>query len=96
MKIQLKKFGEVLISRPTGKDAYNGFLPTLKNLSENENLEVDFEGVFSLSPSWADEFLTPMLQNFGNRLFLIKSQNPSVLTTIEILEETNNYKFQMS
>ncbi|HBR81060.1 MAG: hypothetical protein UW63_C0050G0004 [Candidatus Uhrbacteria bacterium GW2011_GWF2_44_350] len=96
MKIQLKKFGEVLISRPTGKDAYIGFLPTLKNLSENENLEVDFEGVFSLSPSWADEFLTPMLQNFGNRLFLIKSQNPSVLTTIEILEETNNYKFQMS
>lgn len=95
MRIQLEKFGNTLTSRPAGKDAYTGFSSTLKNIPEGELVEVDFDGVSSLSPSWGDEFLTPLLERFGKLLFLKNTQNPSVSTTIETLEETNNYKFQI-
>jgi len=95
MKIIIKKFGDLLTSRPAGKDAYAGFLPTLKNLAKDEIVEVDFEGVNSLSPSWADEFLTPLLKQYSDRLCLKNTQNLSVLTTIETLEETNNYKLKI-
>lgn len=95
MKIAIKKFGDMLTSRPAGKDAYAGFLPTLKNIGENEPVEIDFEDVGSLSPSWADEFLTPLLKQYGERLCLKTSQNLSVSTTIETLEETNGYKFKV-
>lgn len=95
MKIAIKKFGDMLTSRPAGKDAYAGFLPTLKNVGEDETVEVDFDGVNSLSPSWADEFLTPLQAKYGNRIYLINTQNPPVKMTVETLEETNDIKFQI-
>lgn len=95
MKIQLEKFGSTLTSRPAGKDAFAGFSSVLKNVADNETVEVDFNGVSSLSPSWGDEFLSPLLEKFGKRLILINTQNPSVSATIEILEETSRNKFQI-
>jgi hypothetical protein len=96
MKIELKKFGEILISRPAGKDAYAGFLPILKKVSEGETVIVDCAGIQALSPSWADEFLTPLLEKFKKNFYLTNTQNPSVALTVETLEETNGYKFQIS
>lgn len=95
MKIQLEKFGSILTSRPAGKDAYAGFLSVLNTIADDETVEVDFNGVSSLSPSWGDEFLTPLLGKFGERLLLIHAKNLSVSMTIETLEETNGIKFQV-
>ncbi len=95
MKIQLEKFGSTLTSRPAGKDAYAGFSSVLNTATADELIELDFSGVSSLSPSWGDEFLTPLLAKFGNRLTLVNTRNPSVSTTIETLEETNGIKFQV-
>lgn len=94
MLIKLKKFGTVLSSRPAGKDSYAGFLPVLADVHAGEQVEVDFDGVIAFTPSWGDEFLTPLLQRFGDRLKLINTSNSSVQTTIELLEETNGYTFQ--
>lgn len=95
MKIQLEKFGSILTSRPAGKDAYAGFSSMLNAVANDELVELDFSGVSSLSPSWGDEFLTPLLEKFGERLVLMNAKNPSVSTTIETLEETNGIKFQV-
>ena len=93
MIISLEKFGTTLISRQTGREAFAAFKPSLGNVSTNENIEVDFNGVITFSPSWGDEFLTPLLRKYENRLILKNTQNPSVKATLEILEQINKRKF---
>lgn len=93
MKIELKKFGITLISRQAGKEAWAAFQPTLAQLPPGEVLTVDFDGVITFSPSWGDEFLTPLLRQFGDRLILQPTNNPSVTITVELLETTHHKKF---
>jgi len=96
MKIELKKFGTTLISRQTGREALSAFQPTLQGINPEENLEINFEGILTFSPSWGDEFLTPLAKKFGSRLILIVTDNPSVKATLEILEKANGIKFKIS
>jgi len=42
---------------------------------------------------WGDEFLTPLCKRYKERFKLIKTDNPSVIATIETLEEVHNIKF---
>lgn len=95
MKLQLEKFGKTLISRELGSEAFKAFQPTLRDLPENEELEIDFSGVLTLSPSWADEFLSPLLNIIGDRLALLPSDNLSVQATIRILQEANERPFKI-
>lgn len=95
MKLQLVKFGETLISRELGSEAFKAFQSTLRGLPENEELEIDFSGVLTLSPSWADEFLSPLLNQLNDKLILLKSDNLSVLATLKILGEANKRSYKM-
>lgn len=85
MIIPLKKFGSTLVSRPSGKEAWLAFQPVLNEVSENEEIIVDFNDVVVLTPSWADEFLTPLQKRFNNRVKLHNTDNPSVAATLAIL-----------
>lgn len=85
MIIQLKKFGTTLVSRPSGKEAWLAFQPVLSEISSNEEIVVDFIDVVVLTPSWADEFLTPLRQKFNGRVKLQNIDNPSVVATLAIL-----------
>ena len=87
MRIEIKKFGDILISRQAGKEAYAAFLPTLDTIKEGELVLIDFSDVKVLTPSWADEFLTPLLDRFDNSLKLIPSDNSSIKLTIKTIEE---------
>ncbi len=95
MKIKLEKFGTTLISRELGSEAFKALQPTLLELPPNEELEIDFSGVLTLSPSWADEFLSPLLNQLGNKLILLPSDNLSVHATLRILKEANKQSFKM-
>lgn len=95
MIIELKKFGTTLISRQTGREAFLVFQSTLKDAVKDENIVIDFEGVLTFSPSWGDEFLTPLLNKYGNRLILKSTSNPSVEATLEILEKSSGKNFQV-
>ena len=96
MKIELKKFGTTLISRQAGREASAAFNPSLEDVKKNESVEVDFDGVNTFSPSWGDEFLHPLQKRFGKKLFLINTKNLSVKVTLELLEEVNKTKFNIS
>lgn len=85
MVINLNKFGTILVSRPAGKEASLAFNPTLRDVKSDEKIEVDFTGVEVLTPSWADEFLTPLFNTFGNRISLTNTQNSSVIESLKIL-----------
>ena len=93
MRVELKKFGTTLISRQNGREAFAAFQPQLTALGENKNLELDFEGVITFSPSWGDEFLSPLLKKYDARLILINTGNPSVKATLELLEKINQKPF---
>ena len=94
MKLQLEKFGKTLVSRELGSEARKAFQPTLRELPENEELEIDFSGVFTFSPSWGDEFLSPLLNQIGDKLVLLPSDNLSVQATLKILQEANKRPFK--
>mgnify|MGYP001576466548 CR=1 FL=1 len=95
MKLQLEKFGKTLISRELGSEAFKAFQQTLRGFSKEEKLEIDFSGVLTLSPSWADEFLSPLLNQLSDRLILLPSDNLSVHATVRVLQEANNRPFNM-
>ncbi|MFA5754728.1 MAG: DUF4325 domain-containing protein [Patescibacteria group bacterium] len=95
MIIFIKKFGDVLLSRPLGREALAAYLPNFDNISEEEKIYIDFDEVDVFSPSWGDEFLTALYRKFGNRLILKKSPNASVNASIEMLEEANKIKFNI-
>lgn len=95
MKLQLEKFGKTLVSRELGSEAFKAFQPTLRGFSRNEELEIDFSGVLTLSPSWADEFLSPLLGQLGDRLVLLSSDNLSVQATLRVLQEANQRPFKI-
>lgn len=86
MKIIMKKFGTTLTSRPAGKEAFLAFQPTLKEMKKGETIEVDFEDVLVLGPSWADEFITPLLERYKDKVVLVNTKNPSVKATLELLQ----------
>ena len=92
MKIKLKKFGEVLISRPAGREAFLAMSAYLiKDLDENEKIEIDFSGVKVLTPSWADEVITKLVGKFKN-VKLLNTKNESVQMTLETLREYSGLK----
>lgn len=92
MVIFLKKFGTILISRPDGREAFLAFQSTLNKLKDDEKIEIDFNEVDVLSPSWADEFITPMKEKYNNKIILKNTDNPSVKATLEFLEKIKEIK----
>ncbi len=84
-----------MISRQTGKEALAAFEPVLREVAENEKVEIDFEGVVTFTPSWGDEFLTPLQKRYGKNLTLKNTENPSVQATLQMLEEINKEKFRV-
>ncbi len=85
MRIELKKFGDVLTSRPAGREAFAAIRPTL--YPAESHIEIDFSGVISLAPSWADEFFRALEEVYGDRVTYMPSDNPSVKATLAILRE---------
>ena len=79
MNLEIKKFGEVLMSRPAGKEAFSlAKAYIFPNLQPNEKIELDFADVKVLTPSWADEFITGIKDTFSNSIEYLNTSNISV------------------
>jgi hypothetical protein len=87
MKLEMKKFGEILVSRPAGRDAALAMKSFVK-VAPEEMIELDFEGVLSVAPSWLDEVLSALGTEFGpNRIRCLDANNPSVIESLKAIEE---------
>jgi hypothetical protein len=92
MVIELKKYGDVLTSRPSGKEAFLTMSAyNLKDIKEDEEIGIDFSGIKVLTPSWADEVVTKIAQRFKN-VKLINTENSSVQATLKTLREYSDLK----
>ena len=92
MKIEIVKFGEALTSRPAGREAYlamESYL--LKDLQEDEPIEIDFLGVKCLCPGWADEVVTKIAERFKN-VKLLNTESSTVEATLKTLREYSDLK----
>lgn len=88
MDIKLHKFGEMLISRPSGREAYLSARAYLLN-KKSDVVRIDFKKVKVLTPSWIDEFLTLLKIDYPDiRVEFKKSDNPTVIASIKILDSS--------
>lgn len=87
MKIEVKKFGEILTSRTEGREAFLVSRAYLKPAQKDEPIELDFDGVKVLAPSWADEFISGLRSEYGDRVVCLPSSNPSVVASLQIISQ---------
>lgn len=88
MILSISKFGEVLMSRPSGKDAFlmaKAYI--LNTLTQNDEITLDFANVKVLTPSWADEFITGIKQNYSNKLIFINTTNEAVAASLKTINK---------
>ena len=87
MKIEIKKFGDILISRPAGHEAFLVMKSYFKPSSKSEIIELDFAGVKVMTPSWLGEVLQGLKEEFGDRVNCLPSNNPTVIESLKALAE---------
>jgi len=94
MRIELRKFGEILISRPAGREAYLAMSAYLtKGINKDEEIEIDFAGVKVMAPSWADEVITKISKEYEN-IKLTNTGNSTVQATLKTLLEYSDLKYK--
>jgi hypothetical protein len=86
MKVEVKKFGEILTSRPSGREAGLTIKAYFKP-KPGDRIELDFDGVLAMGPSWLDEVLTVLRNEYGTeRVICLPSENTSVAASLKIIE----------
>jgi hypothetical protein len=86
MRVDVKKFGEVLTSRPAGREAGLAMKAYFRP-PPGEPLELDFTGVLAVGPSWLDEVLSALRVEYGpDRVVCLPSDNLSVIQSLRTLE----------
>ncbi|MDO9231573.1 MAG: DUF4325 domain-containing protein [bacterium] len=92
MRIEIKKFGELLLSPSDGQRAFLTMQSDLlKNIPSDELIELDFSGVKALAPSWAKEVLFEIAEKFKN-VKLLNTENETVQATLKTLREYSDLK----
>ncbi|MBI4242915.1 MAG: STAS-like domain-containing protein [Planctomycetes bacterium] len=90
MRIEIKKFGDILTSRPAGKEAYLSARAYILPKESDEEIILDFEGVKVLSPSWGDECISKVMEEYPGKTSFDHTENPSVQATLDILKRSSS------
>ncbi len=92
----MSSFGEMLMSRPAGREAIMGASAYIfADVKSDETITLDFQNVKMLAPSWADEFITGLKSKFNNCINYLNTDNPSVKASLKtVLEPVDVSKYQ--
>lgn len=86
MRIKLKQYGGILTSRPAGREAALAMKAHIRPAA-GENIELDFEGVLSVGPSWLDEVLGSLRRDYGRkRVICLPTKNLSVIESLRVID----------
>ena len=84
MTLNIHDFGEILMSRPAGKEAFSlAKAYIIGNPKKDETISLDFKDVKVLAPSWADEFITSLKNEFHNPIVCLNTENESVSQSLK-------------
>ena len=92
----MSSFGEMLMSRPAGREAIMGASAYIfDDVKADETISLDFSNVKMLAPSWADEFVTGLKAKLSNKIDFLNTENPSVKASLKtILEPIDVSKYK--
>lgn len=91
MRIDMSKFGTFLISRPAGREAVLSARAYTIPKDSTDQIELDFSKITVLTPSWIDEFLRGLEENYGKeKIEILPSDNSSVRLAIEAVQKEVN------
>ena len=84
MVVPINNFGDILMSRPAGREAFSmAKAYVFRELKEDDDIILDFNGIKVLAPSWADEFILGIKSEYSNNLQYINTENPSVRASLK-------------
>ena len=87
--IHLKRFGNVLVGRPNGQEAFNAIRP---QLNQNMLVQINFDDVLTVNPSWLDEFITRLADFNHGKVELLPTNNASVRIALPVIaKERKDY-----
>jgi len=88
MEIKVSNFGDILMSRPAGREAFlMAKAYVFKELKKDEAITLDFDEIKVLAPSWADEFISGVKREYANEIQYINTENPSVKASLKTVLE---------
>lgn len=88
-QIQLKRFGTILVSRPAGQEAFSAIR---SSLDADQPIQIDFDGILTLTPSWFDEFLTQLADFMQAEIELMPTENVTVKAILPVLATARHDK----
>jgi len=84
MTVKICNFGDVLMSRPAGREAFlMAKAYVFKGIKRNDEIILDFDEVKVLAPSWADEFISGVKAEYSDAIQYINTENPSVKASLK-------------
>lgn len=87
MTVKISNFGDILVSRPAGKESFlQAKAYVFNNLSEKDIIILDFSDVKVLTPSWSDEFISGIKQNYSNKIEYLNTENESVSMSLKTVD----------
>ncbi|GHT83073.1 hypothetical protein FACS1894137_03290 [Spirochaetia bacterium] len=89
MIVHINNFGDILISRPAGREAFlMAKAYVFKELKPQDDMILDFNEIKVLTPSWADEFISGIKSAYSNSIQYVNTENPSVKASLKtVLQE---------
>jgi len=86
MTVSMVKFGDILISRPAGREAFLAAKAYLFTATTGlDTIILDFKGVKVLAPSWGDEFITGLRSLYQNRIEAANIDSPAVKAALRVV-----------
>jgi hypothetical protein len=88
MNVKINNFGDILISRPAGREAFLMAKAYVFNeINPTDEIVLDFSEIKVLTPSWADEFIFGIKKEYNNILYYTNTENPSVKASLKTVLE---------
>jgi len=87
MIVDINNFGDILLSRPAGREAFlMAKAYVFKEIKNNDDIILDFDKIKVLTPAWADEFISGIKSAYTNTVQYLNTENPSVKASLKAIE----------
>ena len=92
--IFIKSFGEFLVGRDEGQQAYEVFKRDYVDTYPNETFFCDFTGVKILAPSYGDEVFGRLQQEYPDKFVIDQGIPHALRVALDTVEETRRIVFK--
>jgi len=92
MIVEVKKFGAILNSRPSGREAVLIVKQIINGSKDIDEIILDFNGVDIITPSFADEFISGIKEFYpkSNVKIIGMENNPVIKDVLNSIEKNRN------